>query len=247
MKKGKYGLTLMELLVVIGIIVLLAGLFFGVFSLVRERARLMHCFSNLSQVHKALMMYAQDWDGFVPPYTNSFFKHPDYGYDTTPYTDPSLLNGAFSPYSKNRDIWFCPYDLVAGMEPSKVKEMPNLILLDTCMNHVFTSYEIAYWIPWFSPVSIDHRPPYPPFPSKDPKLFEDDMRMWRVHDSKIYLIDPYHSPEGRIDGDFTIELTFDGRVVKHWWSGSKGKWWMFGRWWGWSSLEGGCPLINEGE
>lgn len=67
--KGK-GLTLMELLIVIAIIVALAGLLFPVFVTVRERARIAHCTNSLKQVGNALHMYAQDYDGFVPPFSN---------------------------------------------------------------------------------------------------------------------------------------------------------------------------------
>jgi prepilin-type N-terminal cleavage/methylation domain-containing protein len=63
------GMTLVELLIVIGIIAVLAGLLFPVFTSVRERARITYCINNLKQVGAALHMYAQDHDGFVPPYT----------------------------------------------------------------------------------------------------------------------------------------------------------------------------------
>jgi len=83
--------TLIEVLVVIGIIAALAGLIFGVLGPAREKARQAVCVSNMHQVGKAYAMYRADWDGVdpvkgvrmtydrigLPPYPYRFFR--DYG------------------------------------------------------------------------------------------------------------------------------------------------------------------------
>jgi len=51
------GLTLVELLLVIGIIAVLAGIIWCAFAPVRERARIVYCVNNLKQLHLALEMY----------------------------------------------------------------------------------------------------------------------------------------------------------------------------------------------
>lgn len=60
------GLTLMELLVVIGIIAVLTGLLFVVTGPARARARLYKCASNLKNIGIAFQMYRQDYDGVDP-------------------------------------------------------------------------------------------------------------------------------------------------------------------------------------
>lgn len=60
------GLTLMELLIVIGIIAVLAGLIFVAMGPVRARARLVKCISNLKNINVAYQLYRQDYDGIDP-------------------------------------------------------------------------------------------------------------------------------------------------------------------------------------
>ncbi|MGI6384469.1 MAG: type II secretion system protein [bacterium] len=62
----KRGFTLIELLVVIAIISILAGILFPVFSKAREKARQTTCINNLKQCGAALLLYTQDWDGYIP-------------------------------------------------------------------------------------------------------------------------------------------------------------------------------------
>ncbi len=61
--------TLIELLVVIAIIAILAAILFPVFSRAREMARSARCKSNLKQIGMALLMYAQDYDERLVPWS----------------------------------------------------------------------------------------------------------------------------------------------------------------------------------
>src|SRR5690348_5261654 len=61
------GFTLMELLVVIGLIAMLAAFLFPVFAQAREKARQCRCINNLRQIAVAMLMYDQDNDMLLPP------------------------------------------------------------------------------------------------------------------------------------------------------------------------------------
>ncbi|RYX81689.1 type II secretion system protein [bacterium] len=87
------GFTLVEILVVMGIVLLLAAILFPVFNSVRASARTATCASNLRQISTAISIYVQDntqryplvrqrvgcsWVDTVYPYTKSteVFKCP---------------------------------------------------------------------------------------------------------------------------------------------------------------------------
>ncbi|HLI48965.1 MAG TPA: type II secretion system protein [Chthonomonas sp.] len=61
--KRSEGFTLIEILLVVAILAVLAGILLAVLGPVRERARQNTCVSNLHQIGIALTLYRQDWDG----------------------------------------------------------------------------------------------------------------------------------------------------------------------------------------
>lgn len=61
------GFTLVELLVVIGILSLLAALLSPSLSVAREKARQTQCLNNLRQLHLGAQLYMGSWDGQLMP------------------------------------------------------------------------------------------------------------------------------------------------------------------------------------
>lgn len=119
----KRAFTLIELLVVIAIIAVLAAILFPVFAQAKAAAKKAACLSNEKQLGMAATMYMTDNDGAL------FHHHEDWVLDdgsliTNLPTSVSQCTGGgfgnsqaekpwaifFYPYSKSRQISFCPTD-----------------------------------------------------------------------------------------------------------------------------------------
>jgi len=69
--------SLVEMLVVLGIIALLAAIAFPVFNSVRRRGYQTTCASNLHQLGLAVNQYTQDYDGLFPRGADPLDLHTD--------------------------------------------------------------------------------------------------------------------------------------------------------------------------
>ncbi|MBI4025760.1 MAG: type II secretion system protein [Verrucomicrobia bacterium] len=116
------GFTLLELLVVITILALLAGLLIPSLSRARDRSKVAKCASNLRQIYQAFTMYMQDTDEVI------FWKGPDVSLDgmdwyvyggretNNPFTGQENLFNEIIPrplnsYVQNKiEIFHCPAD-----------------------------------------------------------------------------------------------------------------------------------------
>ena len=131
----KKAFTLVELLVVIGIIALLIAILMPALSRARKQALQVSCGSNERQTTYAAIAYANDWKQLLPTYKSQTFgepytisRLPIMGFDTTTVLSPmpgfynagAACWGGFGPglpgwaymfrdYLKNdRDIVVCP-------------------------------------------------------------------------------------------------------------------------------------------
>ncbi|MBM3496242.1 MAG: type II secretion system protein [Armatimonadetes bacterium] len=89
--------TLVELLVVIGIIAVLAALLFPVFSEARAKARATTSLSNVRQIGIALLLYADDHD-------EATIKL----YGSRPYESADTWVGLSMPYVRSQPVFFDP-------------------------------------------------------------------------------------------------------------------------------------------
>src|SRR4051812_9777031 len=124
----RFAFTLVELLVVIGIIAVLIGILLPTLGRARERARQTQCLSNMKQVSTAFFMYCTDNRGYFP--ADALFintqKHDYVLWQKLANLDDSVLGkylgrivyqagpnffgGVEQPKSFNRAVLRCPSD-----------------------------------------------------------------------------------------------------------------------------------------
>ena len=97
--RGSGGFTLVELMVVIGIIAVLMGLLLPVLSKARESSRRTTCLSNLRTLVQAMHLYADDNRDMLPNDTASQTYQPD---------DASVLVYFAGKYVGKPKVFYCP-------------------------------------------------------------------------------------------------------------------------------------------
>lgn len=170
---ARRGFTLVEILVVLGIVVILAALLFPVVAAARRKAHQVTCAQHERQLHVALMAYAEDHAEVLPPATTYMpggrYSTPWQGQLNIVWWDLIL------PYARSESLLYCPgasdvlpsYHLNANLTWTKhpplqaCTEQSSTILL--CDGVVPDGSGDAVWVPariWLrydtSPESFRH-------------------------------------------------------------------------------------------
>src|SRR5438105_734600 len=121
MSQRRQAFTLVELLVVIGIIALLISILLPALNKVREQGDRVKCSSNMRTLTTAMHMYSDEWKQVVP-YNNwlaqeqNNYKAAGWLYDyqirkvTALRTLQELQGGVLWKFVKNAEIYRCPAD-----------------------------------------------------------------------------------------------------------------------------------------
>jgi prepilin-type N-terminal cleavage/methylation domain-containing protein len=133
----KKGFTLVELLVVIGIIALLISILLPALGRAQEQAKRILCMNNHKQLILATRMYADDWKNALP-FVNSNSGETSEGWTAPGWlywaargkTDPDshLQHGSLFKFLRSPKMYRCPFDV----EPYRTNS--THLLTSYCMN-----------------------------------------------------------------------------------------------------------------
>ena len=219
----RQAFTLVELLVVVGIIAVLVALLLPSLQRAREHAQKVKCSSNLRSITQATLMYAQQNKGYIPVRYRSVVVQPTGGPAQIKPTStfgpgagfvagspgwpnsangPALLvksglQGNGAAYLENNDVFFCPTDIYRAPFRNRVTGWgPTDQRLDP--NLASNQSSMSYW--WWS--YPEKYWPSSGVESSAPLAWQNDRVSVKNAPQKMYISDQY-VPVGPADASIT--------------------------------------------
>jgi prepilin-type N-terminal cleavage/methylation domain-containing protein/prepilin-type processing-associated H-X9-DG protein len=133
------GFTLVELLVVIGIIALLIGILVPSLSAAQRQAKLVQCSSNMRQIASAMLMHAGEKQGFMPLIGRIAVGTPTAGINDVAASlgDPDRRRYTYS--MSHNGLFHMPVPVVAALAPylqrGSVVPSDNSLAVEAFMNN----------------------------------------------------------------------------------------------------------------
>jgi prepilin-type N-terminal cleavage/methylation domain-containing protein/prepilin-type processing-associated H-X9-DG protein len=161
-RQARFAFTLVELLVVIGIIGVLVAILMPVLSKARRQANTVQCLSNERQLMMATIQYCNDWDGSMP-FTGWGASGPNWLNNTPPsgllYIVSELQGGQLWPYLTSYGMYRCAQDF-PPWPSGNIQQMTSYVMNGAVTSfssqplHKITQFQgsnIIYWeIPSFT-------------------------------------------------------------------------------------------------
>lgn len=177
------GFTLVELLVVIGIIAILIAIIMPALQRARESAKAAVCLSQVHQLGLLLAAYVNDNNGWLPPQANeevdnfanaSVYNAPPVGGSNNGYNVFSELAASGGGVDALAAAWICPSayqnpnaETLTATFPNDTNYMPNGAVIGHRISRITNTSQVIWlqensfhWYAlWLRPYSIGQTPP----------------------------------------------------------------------------------------
>lgn len=200
MSTRRKGFTLVELLVVIGIISVLISMLLPSLARARRQARMVVCQSNMRQLAMGMLMYANDNHQYVPVW-NWEFPDPNYGpgsgsNSSFVMTENNFVQqGLIWPYTGDRGIYVCPeYPLILQNAANTLYGFPPQWTYQVNGQPGYSMGGLPGWITKISRIRPSVNTVF--------MLMEQDIADTAAWDNGVTLVGPFWTPGADSLGQF---------------------------------------------
>jgi len=152
-KNPRKAFTLVELLVVIGIIAVLIALLLPALQKASKQEKFVHCQSNLRQLGMALTQYMNDWQDYLPPCNPASNQLGENGSAWITTLANGYINTSYYANVNRADVFFCPFDNITQTFWLTSSTNGNSVI-------AYSTYKTIIGTGWQKPGIAMYYPPY---------------------------------------------------------------------------------------